>query len=213
MSISDRKQKLTDVKKDAIVDGMEKALLSKSYEHLTIDDVAKEAEYSKKTIYSYFKSKDEIYLRLLLRKFDLLFAALKSAIAGSKESGIEKIKRLGESYYKFAQEYPEYMQSIINYEANGTDECNENNKIIADFNTETEKSFLLLEEIIKEGIADGSISAEIDVVSTAILFWSNINGFVMLTNKKGNYIRTNYGKPSDVLLENNMNMLLRSLSP
>lgn len=216
MGVTERNQKLTNFKKDEIIGGMEKALLSKSYDHLTIDDVAKQAEYSKKTIYSYFKSKDEIYWELLIRKFDLLFDTLKSAIDGSKKTGIEKIGILGKAYYKFANEFPGYMQAIINYEAKKIDENDKNhdrNKLMERFNTETEKSFLLLEETIKEGIDDKSISAKTDVVSTAILFWSNMNGFIMLASKKGEYIKSTYGKTLDQLLEQNIEILLRSLLP
>jgi AcrR family transcriptional regulator len=113
MGIIERSQKLNNVKKTDIIDGMEKALLSKSYDRLTIDDVAKEAEYSKKTIYSYFKSKNEIYLELLIRKFNLLYDALKNAIDGSGKTGIEKMRVIGKAYYRFANEFPEYMQAII----------------------------------------------------------------------------------------------------
>lgn len=213
MGVTERNEKLTNVKKEEIIDGMEKALLAKSYDHLTIDDVAQKAEYSKKTIYSYFKSKDEIYWELLIRKFDLLFDTLKSAVDGSEKTGIEKIAMLGKAYYKFANAFPEYMQAIINYEAKKTKDDPNRNKLMERFNTETEKSFLLLEETIKEGIDDQSIAAETDVVGTAILFWSNMNGFIMLASKKGEYIKGTYGKALDQLLEQNIEMLRRSLLP
>lgn len=213
MGIAERNKKLTNIKKGEIIDGMEKALLSKSYEHLTIEDVAKKAEYSKKTIYSYFKSKDEIYWELLIRKFDLLFDMLKSAIDGGEKTGIEKIALLGKAYYKFSSEFPEYMQAIINYKAKKTDEDFDRNKLIERFNAETEKSFVLLQETIREGIADQSIAAKTDVVGTAILFWSNMNGFIMLANKKGEYIENTYGKILDQLLEQNIGMLVCSLLP
>ncbi|ADU27770.1 TetR/AcrR family transcriptional regulator [Ethanoligenens harbinense] len=213
MGIKERNKQWTNFKRNEIIDGMEKALLSKNYDHLTIDDVAQKAEYSKKTIYSYFKSKDEIYWELLIRKFELLFDTLQSAIEGSPKKGIEKIGILGTTYYRFAKEFPEYMQAIINYEAQNADEDHEHNKLIERFNTETEKSFLLLEKMIQEGIDDQSISAGTDIVGTAILFWSNMNGFFMLASKKGEYIKNTYGKTLDELLEQNIEMLLRSLRP
>jgi AcrR family transcriptional regulator len=211
MGIIERNQKLTDVKRAEILDGMEKALLSKGYDRLTIDDVAKAAEYSKKTIYSYFKSKDEIYLEVLIRKFNMLYGALKSAVSSSEIKGLQKIKVLGEAYYRFAKEFPEYMQAIINFEAKQTAESPEANNIIDRFNKETEKSFLLLEEAVSEAIEGKAIPSDTDLVGTAILLWSNINGFIMLAYKKGEYIKSNYGKSLDELFEINMDMLLRSL--
>ena len=210
MGIIERNQKLTNVKKNDIIDGMEKVLLSKTYDRLTIDDVAKEAEYSKKTIYSYFTSKDELYMELLIRKFDMLFEALKCAVDGSEKRGMEKIKELGKVYYKFANEFPEYMQAIINFETKQESEELDKSQLFERFNKETGKSFVLLEEAIKEGIADNAIPPETDVVSAAILLWSNITGFIMLAYKKGAYIQNYYHKSLDELFDYNMEMILRS---
>jgi AcrR family transcriptional regulator len=211
MGITERNQKLTNVKKDEIINGMERALLSKYYDKLTIDDVAKEAEYSKKTIYSYFKSKDEIYLELLIRKFDLLYEALKSSINNSELRGIEKLKVLGKAYYNFSIEFPEYMQAIINFDTKHEVENLESKEKIEQFNKDTGKSFLMIAEAIQEGIDDNTISPEIDVVSTSIILWSNINGFIMLAYKKGEYISNTYGKSIEELFDLNITMLLPSI--
>jgi AcrR family transcriptional regulator len=202
---------LTDVKKSQIIEGMERALLSKSYDRLTIDDVAKEAEYSKKTIYSYFNSKDEIYLELILRKFKLLNEVLEKAVNRSGKTGIKKIEVLGEAYYTFAKEYPEYMQSIINYETNRKLESSQVDKTLEQFDNDLEKSFLMLVNAINEGITEGDIPGGLEPVSTAILLWSTINGFIMLELKKGEYLKNNCGKDSEKLFSFIMEMVLRSL--
>lgn len=211
MGIVERNQKLTDVKKNEIIDGMERALLSKSYDRLTIDDVAKEAEYSKKTIYSYFKSKMEIYLELLIRKFDLLYKKLSNAISSSEIRGLEKIKILGKAYDQFAREYPEYMQAMINFDTKQSSENVEERELNERFNKETEKSFLLLEEAVKEAIEDKEIPEKTDVVGAAIVLWSQINGFVTLSDKKGEYIQNNYKKSIDELFDLNIEMMMHSL--
>jgi Rad3-related DNA helicase len=76
---------------------------------------------------------------------------------------------LGNAYYKFAKEFPEYMQAIINFETNQISENNEGREIIERFNKETEKFFVLLEKAVREGVDDNAISTETDVVGTAIL--------------------------------------------
>jgi AcrR family transcriptional regulator len=211
MGISERNQKLIEAKKNEIIEGMERGLQSKCYDSLTIDDVAKEAEYSKKTIYSYFKSKDEIYLELIIRKFNLLNEALEKAITGSGKTGVEKLKILGTAYYDFACEYPEYMQGIINYETTRNFENPVENEAIERFKGVTDKSLLLLINTIQEGITEGAISAEIDVINTTILLWSTMNGFIMLALKKGDSIKNFYSNTLDELFNYSMGMLLRSL--
>ena len=213
MGITERNQKLTEVKKNEIIDGMEKALQSKSYDKLTIDDVAKEAEYSKKTVYSYFKSKDEIYFELLIRKFNLLYDTLQNAIKNSGKRGVEKIMVLGHAYYGFAKDFPEYMQAIIDFEAKKSGGDSETDSLIDHFNEETGKSFLLLDEALKEGIEDKTLieATDTDTASTAILLWASINGFITLAYKKGEYIESCYGKSMDALFDDCMKFATRSL--
>lgn len=210
MGIEERNQKLTNVKKNEIIHGMEKALLSKSYDELTIEDVAKEAEYSKKTIYSYFKSKNEIYMELLIQKFDLLYDAVKRAVDDSGKTGVEKIYVIGRAYYRFASEFPEYMQSFINFKASPNDENSKDNGITERFNKENEKTFLLLEKALQEGIDSKELAPETDIVNAAIILWANINGFIMLAYKKGSFIEKNYGKSMDDLFDYNMKILQRA---
>lgn len=211
MGISERNRKMTKIKMDEIIDGMEKALRSKSYDRLTIDDVAREAEYSKKTVYSYFRSKDEIRLALLNRKFNLLYEKLQDAIAGNGKRGIEKIVLLGRAYYGFAKEYPEYMQAIIDFEAKTPTGDPETDGMTERFNQETGKSFLLLEEAVKEAIQDKTIVGATDAASTAVLLWAGINGFITLACKKGEYIKSCCGKSVDELFNECLGFALRSL--
>lgn len=212
MGILERNQKMTEIKRDEIIRGMEEALQSKSYNELTIDDVAKKAEYSKKTIYSYFRSKDEIYLELLIRKFNLLYDQLNHATAGNDKRGIEKIRLLGQTYYKFSKDFPEYMQAIIDFEAKSCTGSSETDNMIKHFNEETGKSYLLLEDAIKEAIEDNEISNETDVSSIALFLWSSINGFITLSYKKGEYIASCCEKPIDTLFTEYVQWMIRSLT-
>lgn len=211
MGAAERNEKLKEIKKDEIIHGMEKALHLKGYDRLTIDDVAKEAEYSKKTVYSYFNSKDEIYLELLTRKFNLLYDKLQSAIADSGKRGLEKIILMGRAYYEFSKKYPEYMQPIIDFEEKKATGNPETDQIIERFNEETGKSFFLLEESLNEGIEDKTVRAGTDAASTAIMLWASINGFITLAYKKSEYVKSCCGKSLDELFEDCMQWIIHSL--
>ncbi|MDP4091728.1 MAG: TetR/AcrR family transcriptional regulator [Bacillota bacterium] len=211
MGTIERNEKLIKVKKDEIVEAMEKALLSKSYDRLTIEDVAREAEYTKKTIYTYFNSKDEIYLELIDRKFNLLNEKIEKAVINSSSTGLEKIRIIGKTYFDFAKEFPEYMQAIINFDIGRNSEAVTKSKAIEKFYNDTEKSFLLLANAVREGIAEGSISQNADVTSTAITLWSGINGFIMLEYKKGTHLKNYYNKSMVELFDYSMKIILNSL--
>ena len=65
-----------------IVHAAEKILVAKGYAGMTMDDVAREAQFSKATLYHYFRSKGELLLEILGHFFEDL------------EQGIRKINRL-----------------------------------------------------------------------------------------------------------------------
>ncbi len=72
MGVTERKEKEHLIRKNHMVNAAEKIFLQKGFERSTMDDIAKEAEFTKKTIYSYFKSKDELYYEVMLLGYKAL---------------------------------------------------------------------------------------------------------------------------------------------
>lgn len=60
-----KKEALVQFHKKSILDTAEKLFSEKGIRQTTMDDIAKAADYSKSTLYVYFKSKDEIYEHII----------------------------------------------------------------------------------------------------------------------------------------------------
>ena len=60
-----KKEALVQFHKKSILDTVEKLFSEKGIRQTTMDDIAKAADYSKSTLYVYFKSKDEIYEHII----------------------------------------------------------------------------------------------------------------------------------------------------
>ena len=56
--------------KEMIVHAAEAVILRRGYQAATMDDIAREAQFSKATLYKYFRTKGEIVLEILLHFFD-----------------------------------------------------------------------------------------------------------------------------------------------
>ncbi len=61
MGIEERKQREKEERYNVIVDAAETVIFSKGIEQATMEEIAREAELSKGTLYLYFRSKNELY--------------------------------------------------------------------------------------------------------------------------------------------------------
>ena len=67
-----RKERETELRRQIIIEAAEKLFLSEGYENTTMDEIARLSEYSKGTLYKYFKSKDELYLAIGIKTYELI---------------------------------------------------------------------------------------------------------------------------------------------
>ncbi len=61
MSTADRREREKEKRRNDIIDVAEKLIFSKGYENVTMDDIARETELARGTLYLYFKNKDGAY--------------------------------------------------------------------------------------------------------------------------------------------------------
>ncbi len=217
MGIAERREREKEQRKQAIIDAAEKVFFSKGFENATVDDIANEAEFSKGTLYLYFKSKEEIYLAIILRGMKLMGEIFEARLKKSL-TGLETVRELGRGYMEFYFKYPEYMNAMMYYE--NMEILLENEKGYADcddFYTkttgETFKSLDILVESIERGIKDGSVSKELDPVKTAIILWGEITGMLMVASMKKSILEKKFNVTAEEILEEYLKYTARALAP
>jgi AcrR family transcriptional regulator len=213
MGISERKAKEKEIRKNDIIDAAEKVFFSKGYTVATMDDVAKTAEFSKRTVYIYFKSKEQIYFKIMVRGYRVLINMIEESKKNMKdENALTQIRLLGEILYRFSKEHPDYFNAIMNYE-NG--EMDFNTTITDESREECyslgEKIFDYLISALSKGIKEGVVKEDIDVVNTAIVLWSCTLGIFNTLNKKKKYIAEYHKRNPEELLNDAFNMLTKSI--
>lgn len=72
MGIRERREREKEDRKLHIIDAAEKVFFSKGYPDTTMDQIAREAELSRATLYLYFKGKVDVHREIVLRGMDLL---------------------------------------------------------------------------------------------------------------------------------------------
>jgi AcrR family transcriptional regulator len=106
-----RKQTEREERVDRILEAARKMFLEKGYVKTTIRSISTASELSTGAIYSYFKNKEDIYVRILEEAFLILGEMLRDAEEGERD-GMKKMRAVIMAYYKFYLEYNEHYRLL-----------------------------------------------------------------------------------------------------
>lgn len=115
MSVADRKAREKEALKELILKGAKKLFLEKGIEQTTIRNIAKEIDYSVGTVYVYFKDKNDILHDLHSIGFLELRCYFQELF--TIEDPMERLKKMGRIYIKFALENQEMYDLMFNIKA------------------------------------------------------------------------------------------------
>ena len=198
MGIQERREREKENRRQEIIDAAERIFFAKGLDTATMDEIAEEAELSKGTLYLYFKSKEELYLQIHLRGNKLLTSYFKEAIKKEKK-GIDKLHAIGEAYYRFFINEPDYATAVMYYESKDFDLSNYESCAQACAEAGRETLGVVI-EAIQIGIMDGSIRANIDPLKTAVVLWGESTGIIKLVSAKENILNLQYNlKGKDIV--------------
>jgi len=210
---NERKEKEKEIRRKDIIDAAERVFFTKGYNYATMDDVAKAAEYSKRTVYVYFSGKEQIYFEIMIRGYRLLMEMLEANRQKDKaHTAIEEIREMASALYRFSLDYSEYFDAIMEYENSALDF----QKGIPDHAKEEcyalgEQILGYLMDALKQGIAEGSVRSDLNIKHTALALWACIIGVFNTAKKKKYYLENYHGiKPEDLVSEA-FHMMIRSI--
>lgn len=73
----------TNARREEILNACEKLYETTNFKDITLKEIGEETTFTRSSIYNYFHTKEEIFLGLLKREYDLWVDALNQAIQGS----------------------------------------------------------------------------------------------------------------------------------
>jgi len=200
MGIHERKKREKQRRRNDILDAAERVFFSRGVNMATMDDVAAESELSKGTLYLYFKSKQELYLGINQRGFEILGEMFLKAIK-HKKTGLEKIKAIGYAYLDFAKKHPDYYRALMYFENSGVDYSGYES-VFEQLKTSGFRVLHFVRDIILEGQNDGSISGALDAEKLSFLLWGQTSGVIQIIAKMDKHHNMELDfKPADLFEE------------
>ena len=205
-----RKKEPQNVHRKAISTVAEQLFMKKGIEHTSMNDIAKEAGYSKATLYVYFKNKEELVGVLVLESMQKLYDYIQMALEQS-ECTKERYRKICQALVKYQEEYPFYFKMVletINIDFESTHFLPEEKETILI----GEQINGLLANFLENGITSGDIRSDIDIVQTIFSFWGMLSGLIQIATNKEVYIGQRMEKSKMEFLMYGFDMLYDSIA-
>jgi AcrR family transcriptional regulator len=107
LGLKERQERDREAVARAILDAARDLFVTHGYHNVSIRKIAERIEYSPAAIYSYFPSKDDIFVALAEEGFRLLASTATEPPAG--HDPIDEIRSMFWHYYAFSKTHPEYF--------------------------------------------------------------------------------------------------------
>jgi len=205
--LKSRREREKQARYDAILDAAELAFSEKGYERTSMDDIARTASLSRALLYVYFKDKAAIQQGIMLRAGQSLVERFENALS-SADTGLQQIRAMGEAYYRFYNEEPDYFSALTKASTAIADADEEQVREMLCSKNELMK---LMTAAIETGLDDGTISREriSSPAQTALYLRGALHGVIMLCQSEATEA-TSF--PADALIRHTMDMLTRSIA-
>ncbi|MDC1032308.1 TetR/AcrR family transcriptional regulator [Candidatus Marinimicrobia bacterium] len=124
--ISDRQTKEREFRKEQIIKAALSVFKNNGIEKATMDEIAKEADFGKATLYYYFSSKEEIFIEILNRGWKMIWESIEPVIHDRdkpKDTFIDALNIIGslvrnnQSLFEFLFTVPQKMSNSLNEDA------------------------------------------------------------------------------------------------
>lgn len=182
MGIQERKEREKEHRREEILDAAQRVFFEKGLAAATVDEIAETAELSKGTLYLYYKSKEDLYLAVMMRGIQLLFEMFTDVVKKGA-SVTETIVSLTDAYVEYFNQHRNYFRMLhflqtpqfhrqISEEMKKT--CDALNQRVWD----------LVDNVLKRGIEEGILRPDLNPKEVSIIFWSSATALMLRSDRE-----------------------------
>lgn len=171
---------------DNIIQHAQTVFFQKGYSKTAISDICQVANCSRTTLYSYFESKENLYLAVVKKAFQK-FLTYFAQLDLEGKTGLERVTAFAMGYLDYAKTAPQHYQVMLDFygilrstnEANTLTEAHQKIAACVYFDKVNELAQLplqLLMDEIRNGQQDGTIRADATPLEHMMHIWAYLKG-------------------------------------
>lgn len=112
MTVANRRAREQSLRRELIVATAQQLFEEKGFDLTTVEEIAIRAELGKGTIYSYFQSKEQIYIAILEKGLDLLKERMDAALE-NPVSPIDALHKMFDVFIKYHRERKDFVETLF----------------------------------------------------------------------------------------------------
>ncbi|MBN2461832.1 MAG: TetR/AcrR family transcriptional regulator [Candidatus Cloacimonetes bacterium] len=144
-----------------ILQAAEKLFLSKGFENVTMQQIALKADFTRRTLYSYFSSKEDLYLAVFFKNSRKRWQQ-NMKMMDAEDNVVDKLRAYGRANFDYAMKNPRLFRFNIYWEHNGLDMNRVSKQAWQEFSQPQQEAIKHMAAIFHQGIAEGIFRADLD---------------------------------------------------
>ena len=204
MTKDERREREKGLKKEMILDTAEKLIFSKGLENINFNDIADASGYTRRSIYLYFKDRDDVFFHIVFRGQKLLLKYLAAAEEAHLEQG-NMVDPFCGVIFNYAEEHPEYFELILLYELRKHDysiKYSDTDNIKAYCQNTSVDYGEIVTRAVGRDLDAGRLKSVLSAEQLMLVFWGQIFGFMQIIIQRSEDFGSVYGiERQDILHE------------
>ncbi len=209
MDRKNKKENVAALHRDTIMSAAEKLFLEKGVSATTIDEISKASQYSRRTIYAYFESKEEILYHIIVKGLSALKADISTAIEESSDF-FQQYLAICSAMEKYHRNCPQSFESVNQANIKEIDFSTILQVVKQIFTLGTEIN-VMLAEFIENGKIDGIVREEVQPMKTVYILWSNISSLLTLAQNKSAFLEKELSTTQTDFLEYGYKQIINAI--
>lgn len=209
MGIHERKEREKEQRREEILNAAQKIFFEKDLQTSTMDEIAEAAELSKGTLYLYYKSKEDLYLVVMIRGLETLQRMFNDVISLERPI-VVRLAMLGEAYFQFFLKHRNYFRMFYFFQ-NPQFHKQVSPEIMETCTMENQKLWNLVIGLIQNGIDEGSLKPNLQPAEAAVMLWSSSNAIMTRMDTQEEYFKNVLNVNLEQTLQQSSMLLLESM--
>ncbi len=196
-------------KENKIINTAETLFCNNGFDATSMNELAHQCGYTKRTIYKYFTSKEDIFFAVLYKNYSKLLDAINRKIDNNL-NGFEKIKSLYLGFSEYSSANPNLTSIMVMGKSAKTSDNSIPMPYRSKFYDCNKKLFSQIHKLFEEGQKDGSIKKQFDISTLAFSSVFTMTGFFYMLSSSIDTFTTHFNLNKDDFVNFSINLLTDS---